>query len=660
MSPMEPAVRAVELSKHYDIYRRPIDRALEIITGRPRHTVFPALQDVTFEVERGETIGIIGQNGAGKSTLLKLLCGVTRQSSGTLEARGNIASILELGTGFHPEFSGRDNAALNAAILGLTPSQVRERLPGHPRILRARHVPRPAGEDVLLGHVHAPRVLGGRQRRSRHPGHRRGAGRRRRALSEEVHRQDPRVPGEGKTILFCSHALYYVSSICRRTLWLDHGSVMRYGPSLDVVHDYETFLLQRDRDIANDGEPQPERPPTPVRFRDIIVCDRSGAPRDLFDRGEDIHIRARIHSDDARQPVHVIVGVHRSADDLQCFAVGTHADGVEPLSGRNEYELTVRLQDVPLLRGDYSIIAFAGDENAMTVFDRRDVRPAFSMTGERFEIGLINVATAGSSSPPKWRPPRDDVSLLVVNYRSAPLAIEAIRSARARPRAPLQVVVVDNSDEAPRLKRPHADVVIASPRIAVTPAASTTDARTATAMSSSSRIPTSSSRLAAIDALADALHAAVAGPALFWDDAHQWLLPPSDLHTALAEVRPRCSPAARARGARVRDRRRFLARVAFWSLRETTEVRALSGAVMAISRVRCAGGFDERFALYFEETDFLRRVPRTHRLRPRRARAGISTTRARAGLVRAKPRALYAQSELRYLEKWNGPFVEAH
>jgi ABC-type polysaccharide/polyol phosphate transport system ATPase subunit len=388
---MEPAVRAVELSKHYDIYRRPIDRALEILTGRPRHTVFPALQDVTFEVERGETVGIIGQNGAGKSTLLKLLCGVTRQSSGTLEAQGSIASILELGTGFHPEFSGRDNAALNAAILGLTPSQVRESLP---KILDfselGTFLDRPvktysSGMYMRLAFSVAvnvdPDILVIDEALAVGDGH----------FQKKCIDKIREFQEQGKTILFCSHALYYVSSICRRTLWLDHGSVMRYGPSLDVVHDYETFLLQRDRDVANEGEPQPERAPTPVRIRDVTICDRGGAARDRFDRGEDIHVRIRIHSEDAVQPVHVIIGVHRSADDLQCFAVGTHADGVAPLSGRNEYDLLVRLQDVPLLRGDYSIIAFAGDENAMTVFDRRDLRPAFSMTGERFDIGLIDV-----------------------------------------------------------------------------------------------------------------------------------------------------------------------------------------------------------------------------------------------------------------------------
>jgi len=193
----------------------------------------------------------------------------------------------------------------------------------------------------------------------------------------------------GRTILFCSHSLYLISSICRRALWLDQGRLMRCGNALDVVHDYETFLLERDRQLP--AEPELERLRTPARFREIVVCDRTGLPRDRFERGEDVHVRLRIEVDDPRQPVHVIVGIHRSADDLQCFAVGTHADGVQPLSGRTEYELTVQLLDVPLLRGDYSIIAFVGDENAITVFDRRDLRPAFSMTGERFEIGLISV-----------------------------------------------------------------------------------------------------------------------------------------------------------------------------------------------------------------------------------------------------------------------------
>ena len=99
----------------------------------------------------------------------------------------------------------------------------------------------------------------------------------------------------------------------------------------------------------------------------------------------------RVHSEAASQPIHVIVGVHRSADDLQCFAVGTHADGFEPPSGQNEYELVAQLHGVPLNRGEYSIIAFVGDENAITVFDRRDVRPAFSITADRYEIGLISL-----------------------------------------------------------------------------------------------------------------------------------------------------------------------------------------------------------------------------------------------------------------------------
>jgi ABC-type polysaccharide/polyol phosphate transport system ATPase subunit len=389
---MSFAVRATELTKQYDIYARPADRLIEMITRRPRHTVFPALQDVTFEVERGEAVGIIGQNGAGKSTLLKLLCGVTRPTSGTIEAYGSIASILELGTGFHPEFSGRDNAALNAAILGLSPAEIKRKLPAILEFSElGTFLGRPvktysSGMYMRLAFSVAvnvdPEILVVDEALAVGDGH----------FQKKCVDKIREFQQQGRTIVFCSHALYHVTTICRRALWLDHGSIMRCGPTLDVVHDYESFLLQRDRaHPASEGEPEHEQPSSPVRIREIVVCDRSGSPRDLFERGEDIHFRMRVHSENPAQPVHVIVGVHRSADDLQCFAVGTHADGVEPLSGQTEYDFTVELKSVPLNRGQYSIISFVGDENAITVFDRRDVRPAFSVTGDRYEIGLIAV-----------------------------------------------------------------------------------------------------------------------------------------------------------------------------------------------------------------------------------------------------------------------------
>jgi ABC-type polysaccharide/polyol phosphate transport system ATPase subunit len=397
---MTLAVRSVELTKQYDIYPRPADRVIEWITRRPRHTVFPALQDVTFDLAKGEALGIIGQNGAGKSTLLKLLCGVTRPTSGTIESHGTIASILELGTGFHPEFSGRDNAALNAAILGLSPSEVKRKLP---LILEfselGTFLDRPvktysSGMYMRLAFSVAvnvePDILVIDEALAVGDGH----------FQKKCVDRIREFQQQGKTIIFCSHAMYHVTSICNRALWLDHGAVMRLGPALDVVHEYETFLLQRDRALpASEGEPEAERSPSPVRFREIVVCDSSGSPRDLFERGEDIRIRIRVHSNQAAQPVHVVVGIHRAADDLQCFAVATHADGVEPLRGRNEYEFAVELKRVPLNRGEYSIIAFVGDENAITVFDRRDVRPGFSITGDRYEIGLISLDHRWSMEP---------------------------------------------------------------------------------------------------------------------------------------------------------------------------------------------------------------------------------------------------------------------
>ena len=400
MSPMDTAVRADRLTKHYSIYRKPGHRLVELFTGLRRHTVFPALDDVSFEVRKGETVGIVGQNGAGKSTLLKLLCRVTEATSGSLATEGTIASILELGTGFHPEFSGRDNAALNAAILGLSPAEVKQRLPAILEFSElGEFLDRPvktysSGMYMRLAFSVAvnvrPDILIIDEALAVGDGH----------FQKKCIDKIREFQEEGKTILFCSHALYYVSSICDRTLWIDRGKLKRIGPSLDVIHEYESFLREQDRTHpASETLPAVERDRSPVRFADLAVIDRHGNARDQFSRGEDIHIRARVEVDNPAQPVHLLIGIHRTSDDLQCFAMGTHADKVAPLTGSTAYEVTVELRAVPLLRGEYTIIAFVGDENAMAVFDRRDLRPAFTMGGDKYEIGVLSVAHRWTHKP---------------------------------------------------------------------------------------------------------------------------------------------------------------------------------------------------------------------------------------------------------------------
>jgi GT2 family glycosyltransferase len=254
------------------------------------------------------------------------------------------------------------------------------------------------------------------------------------------------------------------------------------------------------------------------------------------------------------------------------------------------------------------------------------------------------------------------ISLLVVNFRSAALAANAIRTARAATSAPLQVVVVDNScdpREADAL-RGLADTLLVSETnrgyaggINLGRGACDGDAIVITN-------PDVLFAPRSIDLLSASLDArtAVAGPALFWDDAHQWHLPPGDLLTGPQKLDQVLATRSREWRAQ-RDRRRFLQRVAFWSLERTTRVRMLSGAVLAV-RTRDfddLDGFDERFALYFEETDFLRRAAERRRRIAYVPAAQCRHLYNQSAAQTSDSAARYAESERKYLEKWNGPFV---
>lgn len=245
-------------------------------------------------------------------------------------------------------------------------------------------------------------------------------------------------------------------------------------------------------------------------------------------------------------------------------------------------------------------------------------------------------------------------ALVVVNYRSATLALEAIRSARAASSTPLQVLVVDNSVDAA-----EAAALLPACDVLLTPA---TNLGYAAAINLARRSVDAELMVVANpdvvfgDGAIDALDvgAPVAGPALFWDDAHTWRLPPADVYT----TRQRFDAALAARSrlwARARDKRRFRQRVDFWSVTAPTRVDAISGAVMAIRTAAFdrIGGFDERFFLYFEETDFLRRAGDVWYIPAARCRHIYN----QSAVGSSEAARHYAESERKYLDKWSGRLV---
>jgi lipopolysaccharide transport system ATP-binding protein len=256
------AIRASQLSKCYHIYNSPHDRLKQFVAPRLQRLVgrhskqyfheFWALNEISFEIKKGETVGIIGRNGSGKSTLLQLLCGTLTPTHGQVEIYGRVAALLELGSGFNPEFTGRENVYMNAAVLGLSSKEIDERFDDIAAFADiGEFIEQPvktysSGMFVRLAFavniLSSPDVM---------------------IVDEALAVGDmnfqakcmtalKRIQDNGATILFVSHDVGALKSLCSRGIYLDHGQLKNMGTAAEIADQYMRAMREEmNRDNAS-------------------------------------------------------------------------------------------------------------------------------------------------------------------------------------------------------------------------------------------------------------------------------------------------------------------------------------------------------------------------------------------------------------------------
>jgi lipopolysaccharide transport system ATP-binding protein len=247
------AVVIDKISKNYRIYAKPADRLRELISRNKRHRDFWALRDVSLEIRRGSTFGIIGENGSGKSTLLQIIAGTLQPTSGNRSIQGRVAALLELGSGFNPEFSGLENVYLNGSILGLSDQEITRRLPDIERFAEIGdfiHQPvktYSSGMYVRLAFAVSinvdPEILLVDESLAVGDVY----------FQQRCIRKIRQMKGEGKTILMVSHDAAAIKNLCDTALWLEKGEVRDLGEPDPVVSRYLAVMTQRKDPFAGEG-----------------------------------------------------------------------------------------------------------------------------------------------------------------------------------------------------------------------------------------------------------------------------------------------------------------------------------------------------------------------------------------------------------------------
>ena len=387
----EPAIVVESVSKNFRLYheRNRYIKAAILRGRRARYEEFWALEDVSFEVEHGSTLGLIGSNGSGKSTMLKCLTGIYRPDKGRVTVNGNVAALLELGAGFHPELTGRENIYLNAAILGLSKKDAERQFDsivefaGLERFINTPVKNYSSGMTIRLGfsiaaHVE-PEILlidevltvGDQsfQRKS----------------SEKIEQ----FRREGRTIVVVSHSLGSVQQLCKEVIWLEKGRMMMRGPAAEVIAAYTGGSYTQH--VAMDADFRERWGTEEVRIDRIELLNEVGEKIDRIETNGAMSITTQLTAQTSvRSPV-IKVSISKLDGDIVWSSTSRRSEiGLGNLN--SPVLATIVVPKLPLLEGTYYISVACTDATGTTDYDHCQNWVRFDVhQNDLFEEGLVAV-----------------------------------------------------------------------------------------------------------------------------------------------------------------------------------------------------------------------------------------------------------------------------
>jgi len=405
MSSNELVIELKNIEKNYKMYKRPLDRLLQMFPwnrDKKLYENFYALKDINLDISRGEVIGLVGQNGAGKSTLLQIVCQTLQATGGTLRVNGRIAALLELGSGFNLEFSGKENVYMAGAIAGLHKKQIDEKyesivnFSGIGDYIHNAVKTYSSGMMVRLAFAVAtsiePDILVIDEALSVGDG----------AFARKSFDRIMSLKDAGCTILFCSHSLYQVEVLCDKVMWIDHGTIKAYGEPSGVINGYQKYL---DALMNSDGSEQtsiPEEAPrignnSMTRIKKVLISSDDGQEGDLkvLSNATDVCIEVSFVAD-MSLPTPTL-GVLITDDQLKNItSCGSFYDNI-PLHVDKNGEGTARVTypKIGLMKGRYYVHVFLMCERAIHIYDGIQCN-ALNVKQKGSELGVVSL-------PREWK-----------------------------------------------------------------------------------------------------------------------------------------------------------------------------------------------------------------------------------------------------------------